>query len=295
MVFAKLQSLHMILALAAVYEWEIDQMDVVTAFLNPKVDGDVYMALPLGIEADKPQVCKLRKSLYGLRQAPPLWYEHIDHFLRSLGLRRCEYDPNVYLSASTTLTDRTDSPLAMGNSKQSAQNDAPIILLLYVDDMLLFSPSANRVTTIKNHFRAKYKMTDLGPVRCFLGIEIERDRSRRILHIHQQRAVRKLLATNGFSDCNGHWTPQPTGSKLRRLDPESESTNGTARALDSDITVSMLSKFSSTPTTEHLSAATYTLLYISATHGQPRYPVQCIRFRSHHAHRLHRLRLRRRS
>jgi len=100
--------------------------------------------------------------------------------------------------------------------------------------MLLFSPSAYRVTTIKHLLRAKYKMTDLGPVRCFLGIEIEGDRSRGILHIHQQRAVRKLLATNGFSDCNGHWTPQPTGSKLQRLDPESNPTNGTARTLDSD-------------------------------------------------------------
>jgi len=115
---AKLQSLRMKLALAAVHDWEIEQMDVVTAFLNPKVDGDVYIALPQGIAADKPQVCMLRKSFYGLKQAPLLWYEHIDHFLRSLGLQRCEYDPNVYLSASTTLTDRTDSLLAIWNSKQ---------------------------------------------------------------------------------------------------------------------------------------------------------------------------------
>ena len=110
--------------------------------------------------------------------------------------------------------------------------------------MLLFSPSANRVTTTNNLLRAKYKMTDLGPVRCFLVLQIERDRLRRIPHIHQQRAVRKLLATYGFSDCNGHWTPHPTGSKLRRLDLESNSTNGTARTLDSDdlaFTVSMLS------------------------------------------------------
>jgi len=64
---AKLQSLRMMPALAAVHDWEIEQMDVVTDFLNPKVDGDVYMALPQGIEADKPQVCKLRKSLYGLK------------------------------------------------------------------------------------------------------------------------------------------------------------------------------------------------------------------------------------
>ena len=60
----------MMLALAVVHDWEFKQMDVVTAFLNPKVDGDVYMALPQGIEADKPQVCKLRKSLYELKQAP---------------------------------------------------------------------------------------------------------------------------------------------------------------------------------------------------------------------------------
>jgi len=277
---AKLQILRMMLAYTAVHNGEIEQMDVVTAFLNPKVDGDVYMALPQGIEVDKPQVCKLRKSLYGLKQAPHLWYEHIDHFLRSRGLQRCEYDPNVYLLASTTLTDRTDSPLAIWSSKQLAQNDAPIILLLYVDDMLLFSPSANRVTTIKHLLRAKYKMTNLVPVHCFLGIEIVRDRSRRILHIRPQRIVRKLLATLGFSDCNSYWTPQPTGSKLQRLDLESNPTNGTARTLESDgkqwyqsivgslmwlmlctrldlaFTVSMLSKFSSTLATEQLLAAT---------------------------------------
>jgi len=60
----------MMLALAAVHDWEIEQMEVVTAFLNPKVDGDVYLALPQGIEADKPQVCKLRKSLYGFNSPP---------------------------------------------------------------------------------------------------------------------------------------------------------------------------------------------------------------------------------
>jgi len=282
----------MMLALAVTHDWEIDQMDVVTAFLNPKVDGDVYMALPQGIESGEPRVCKLRKSLYGLKQAPRLWYEHIDQFLRSLGLKQCEYDPNVYLSASIALADRTDSPLAIWKSKKSA--DAPIILLLYVDDMLLFSPSADRVTELKNLLHTKYKMTDLGPVRCFLGIEIERDRSRRILRIHQQRAVQKLLATYRFSQCNGHWTPQPMGSKLRRLNPDSglasaTDSTGLANPLDSDrkrryqsiignlmwfmlctrpdlaFTISMLSKFNDAPTTEHLATATYTLRYLRNT------------------------------
>ena len=154
---------------------------------------------------------------------------------------------------------------------------------------LPFSPSANRVNTIKHLLRAKYKMTDLGSVPFFLSTETECDQSQRILHIHQQRAVRKVLVTNGFSDCNGRWTPQPTGSKHQRSDPESNPTNSTAKTLDSDgrqryqsivgslmwlmlctrpdltFTVFMLSKFSSTPTTENLSAATYTLQYLRNT------------------------------
>ena len=84
--------------------------------------------------------------------------------------------------------------------------------------MLLFSPSVERVDALKALLHAKYKMTDLGPAQCFLGIEIERDRPHRILHIHQQRAIRELLATYGLSNCNGHWIPQPTGSRLRKLD-----------------------------------------------------------------------------
>ena len=157
---AKLSSLRMLLALAAIHDWEIDQMDVVTAFLNPEVDGDVYMVMPGGVEAPAggPWVCKLRKSVYGLKQAPRLWYEHIDNFLRSLGLLRSEYDPNVYISATGLI---------------------PLILLHYVDDILLFSESAERVSELKRLLHAEY-MTDLGPIRQFLGLEIERDHENRI-------------------------------------------------------------------------------------------------------------------
>jgi len=89
---AKLSSLRMLLVLAAIYDWKIDQMDVVTAFLIPEVDGDVYMTMPDGVEvpAGRPWVCKLRKSLYGLKQAPRLWYRHIDNSLKSLGQLRSE-------------------------------------------------------------------------------------------------------------------------------------------------------------------------------------------------------------
>jgi len=114
----------MLLTLGAIHDWEIDQMDVITAFLNPEVDGDVYMAMLDGVEAPagRPWVCKLPKSLYGLKHAPRLWYyEHIDNFLRSLGLLRSQYDPNVYISTTSLI---------------------PLIVLLYVDIILLFSESS---------------------------------------------------------------------------------------------------------------------------------------------------------
>ena len=120
------------------------------------------MAMPDGVEAPAsgPWVCKLRKSLCGLKQTPRLWYEHIDNFLRSLGLLRSEYDSNVYISAAGLI---------------------PLILLLYINDILLFSESPKRVPELKKPLHAEYKMTDLGPIRRFLGLEIERDRDNRIL------------------------------------------------------------------------------------------------------------------
>jgi len=260
---AKLSSLRMLLALAAIHDWEIDQMDVVTAFLNPEVDGDVYMAMPNGVEAPAggPWVCKLRKSLYGLKQAPRLWYKHIDNFLRSLGLLRSEYHPNVYISAAGLI---------------------PHILLLYVDDILLFSESAERVSQLKKLLHAEYNMTGLGPIRQFLGLEIERDRENRILYVHQSRYIHNILATFGLSKCNGHWTPQPTSNRLRRLDDTGKpldkngkqkyqsiigSLNWLMQGTWPDIAFTglMLSKFLSAPGSEHLAAATYTLRYLRNT------------------------------
>jgi len=238
-------------------------MDVVSAFLNPAVDGDVYMAIPDGVEAPAggPRVCKLRKSLYGLKQAPRLWYEHIDKFLRSLGLLRSEYDPNVYISAVGLI---------------------PLILLLYVDDILNFSESPERVSELKKLLHAKYEMTDLGPIRQFLGLEIEQDHENRLLYVHQSQYIHNLLETYGLSECNGHWTPQPTNNRLRRLDetgkPLDENGKQKYQSIVSSLnwlmlgtrpdiafTVSMLSRFLSAPSSGHLTAATYTLRYLRNT------------------------------
>ena len=101
----KLTTLRYLLSLAAQNQWNIDHLDVVTAFLNPEIDAEVYMQIPDGIEwLEAPsgftsgcRFLRLNKALYGLRQAPKLWHDEISGFLLSLGLHSSEADPNLYI------------------------------------------------------------------------------------------------------------------------------------------------------------------------------------------------------
>jgi len=89
---SKMATFRLILALAAQYGWDVDHMDMVTAFLNPSIDQDnIYMEMPLGIDwlmssgsTSSGSVLILRKALYGLKQTPRLWYEDINGYLQSI-------------------------------------------------------------------------------------------------------------------------------------------------------------------------------------------------------------------
>jgi len=155
---SKMATFRLILALAAQYGWDVDHMDVVTAFLNPRIDRDnIYMEMLLGIDwlassgsvpSGSPLI--LRKALYGLKQAPRLWYDDIDGYLQSIGFRQSAEDPNLYLQPG-------------------------VLLVLYVDDLLIAHNGAEgRGHRIKQLLQKKYKMCDLGAAKWFLGIEIER-------------------------------------------------------------------------------------------------------------------------
>ena len=99
-------TVRLLFALAALYNWEIDQMDVITAFLNPTLHEEVFMELPEGFSSASggKQYCRLNKSLYGLKQAPRAWYEDIDAFLTSsLSLTCLKEDLNLYINYKANL------------------------------------------------------------------------------------------------------------------------------------------------------------------------------------------------
>ena len=258
---AKLVTLRMVLALSTIHGWEIDHMDVVTAFLNPPVNNDIYMFLPEGIDwldPTKPAnttICKLNKALYGLKEAPRLWYHHIDKFLQSINFQKSTNDPNLYQST-----------------------DGELLLILYVDDLLLASKSRSHIDQAKQHLHKRYRMNDLGPARRFLGLEIE-SLPNGHLRLHQRQFIAKVLHRFNMKQCNGTQTPMETNQKLlpaqpseRLVEPrEYQSLVGSLMYLavgtrpDIAYTVAVLSKFNAKPTDNHFLAAKRLLRYLKQT------------------------------
>jgi hypothetical protein len=94
-------------------------------------------------------VCKLKKVLYGLKQARMEWYARIDSYLMSLGFTKSDVDPNLYYNV---------------------ENGFPLILVLYVDDMFL-TRDEKFIVERKRDFTSEFEMKDLGLMHYFLGLE----------------------------------------------------------------------------------------------------------------------------
>jgi hypothetical protein len=116
---AKFTSLKAVLSIAAINDYEIDRMDVATAFLIPELNEDIYMTQPKGFEVpgQEHKVCKLNKSLYGLKQASHEWNKNINSTLLTLGFKASKSDPCIYV--------------------QTELDGTKFYIVLYVDDLLL--------------------------------------------------------------------------------------------------------------------------------------------------------------
>ena len=150
------------MALVAHFNLELHQMDVKTAFLNDDLYEDMYMQQPGGQEH---LVCKLKKSIYGLKQASRQWYIKFDEVMKKQGFLKNQVDQCTYL-------------------KMSGSNFT--ILVLYVDDILLTSNSIDMLHESKRILLHNFDMKDLGEAAYVIGIEIYRDRAKGILGLSQR-------------------------------------------------------------------------------------------------------------
>jgi hypothetical protein len=144
-------TIHTLLAVASVRGWSISQLDVNNAFLNGELCEVVYMCPPPGYSVPEGMVCHLQRSLYGLKQAPRAWFQRFASVVIVAGFSASAHDPTLLIHMSPR--GRT-------------------LLLLYVDDMIITGDDPEYITFVKTHLSDQFLMSDLGPLRYFLGIEI---------------------------------------------------------------------------------------------------------------------------
>ncbi|KAD6795292.1 hypothetical protein E3N88_06188 [Mikania micrantha] len=170
-------SIRVILALTAVNDFELEQLDVKTAFLHGYLDEKIYMVQPLGFEVEehKRKMCLLKRSLYGLKQSPRQWYQRFDDYIVSHDFSRSKYDSCVYF--------------------QEYNSGEFLYLLLYVDDILVACKDKLQITAVKQLLMREFDMKELGDAKKILGMEIYRDRSLGklvVTHIGNQFKLSKL-------------------------------------------------------------------------------------------------------
>jgi hypothetical protein len=168
-------SIRSILALSVQMGWRIHQMDVKTMFLNRIIEEEVYIKQPEGFETfDRDShVCRLKRALYGMKQAPCAWYTRIDIYFIGLGFTKSEVDANLY---------------------QIVVEGKLLIIVLYVDDLILTGDE-------------ELMMKDLGLLHYFLGLEIWQRCGE--LFVSQGKYAREILCKFHMEGCKPMDTPLP--------------------------------------------------------------------------------------
>lgn len=170
----KHSSIRVLLAMVALLDSELEQLDVKTAFLYGELEEQIYMHQPEGFEirGKKDHVCLLKKSLYGLKQSPRQWYKRFDTFMVGNGYCRSGYDNCVY--------------------HKKLPNGSFIYLLLYVDDMLIAAKDMFEINRLKAQLSGEFEMKDLGVAKKSLGWRFEGTEKRANCLCHKRGTSRRF-------------------------------------------------------------------------------------------------------
>lgn len=193
---AHYNSIRLFLAVAVWMKMDVQQMDVKTAFLNGTLDEELYMKQPPGFEVKGKEdlVCKLEKSLYGLKQSPRQWNITMNEFLNKIGFKNSSADSCIYVKRV---------------------KDKMVIIALYVDDLMIGSDCNELMQKTKEALNKRFEMKDLGKLKFCLGIEIvwNDDGS---CNLRQRQYLLDVLERFNMNDCKPVSTPLQSGIKLSK-------------------------------------------------------------------------------
>lgn len=184
----------MVLAIAACEDMDIVHSDVRTAFLNGHLQKEIYLEQPKGFDTGDQLVCKLNKSIYGSKQVSRSWNDCFTSFLVRYGL-------NAITEDSCVLVERNE------------EGKAILIIALYVDDGLVCSSNRMLLKSVIAYLESSIEITTMDP-NCFVGLQIYRDRSRRLMFINQSYYLEEVLKRFNLHNAKIASTPMESNQKL---------------------------------------------------------------------------------
>jgi hypothetical protein len=253
------RSFRVIAAIAAHFDLEIEQFDMVNAFVNAKrPSGSVLVACQLPDGFKQLGMCvEIDRALYGLRDSPALWFKELTSTLSKLGLKGCKEEPCIFID----LTHK-------------------VFVLFYVDDVLVMYHKSDQAYAkeIVLRMNKAYKLRKMGDISWFLGVRVIRDRAQKKLWLVHDTYIQKMAAKFQLIDGNTPSTPLPvlelvkfTGEAhpkdVKRYQEKVGTVLYTAILIRPDVAyaAAMLSQFLSNPGPEHFVAVNWTIKYLFGT------------------------------
>ena len=256
-----LDTLHILLVIAAHEDLELHHVDIKLAYLNGKLTEEIFMEQPLLYDDRTTRVCHLLKSIYGLKQAGRVWNTLLNHSLTDLGFTWSLADPCLYHQ--------------LGGKSGSVEFS---LIGVYVDDMTIVTLNADTVARIKDEIRSKFEISNLGSK--IIGCEVKHDWDEGMMAVTQSQYINVLLSRFGMKGCKMVETPLNPGARLQQRDTDDpdiilcKQYSALIGSLlyvacgsrpDISFTVQMLSQFSLNPSKQHLTAAKRVLRYLKRT------------------------------
>ena len=258
----RFESIRFLLAMGTQNQLKLHQMDVSTAFLHGELTEEVYMRQPEGFiePGNEHLVCRLRRSIYGLKQSPRCWNQALDNRLKEMGFRQTLSDPCLYV--------------------HSDSEGQIFVVAVYVDDIILGGSSTVRMDAVKKELSEKFKMKDLRPLHHFLGVKIIQDQLTGMIWMGQPSYVEKILQKFDMHNSKPVGSPMNPDVKLVPCENPDDVCNqqmyqavvGSLLYLsnktrpDIAYAVSSVARYCSKPTRNHWTAAKRILRYLKGTH-----------------------------
>ncbi|MBW0543277.1 hypothetical protein O181_082992, partial [Austropuccinia psidii MF-1] len=250
---ATFTSLRLILTISGIRKWYVNSFDFVAAYLNAKIDTDIWVRPPDGLHIPTGFGCKLRKALYGTKQAGYCWWQCVASRLTTLGYTASNFDKSLY----------------MHKSKKA-------MIWLHVDDGIIAAEDDALLRQLRHDLGESFKLKWEDTVSCIVGIDVQRTNDG--FKLCQQQLIESIIK-NAWDGTPSTKTPLPAKCSLITLPDDEEVTHAreyigavgalsyvaTGRRPDIAYAVNLLSRHAARPGKDHWRCLQHLLGYVHHT------------------------------